>query len=491
MKLSAQIHPRNLLMPVAYKHPSITLRVHILNLPIEILLMIMGFLPILDLVSLFQVCKVFEHLLSDDLFWRSLYRQTSLLRPPGPFQGQSTTFLQNALVSSARVVRNWPPNTLSPTPRIGKTFRIYHGFRFSKLLSGRWLIAGDKQLIWCYDLRNPIPRVLYRPHLVANFFQCVSTTNHKGEFVVFAVSETQIGNSRRGINIYKVAIDHNGPTITSRILRKDVPDNYPGVSDVTIGSRFLVVVPKGPNFTQTLPIILDITTFQQYNISLPGSLLPKVPSASHISTFVPTTSYLLALYTFWTQPNGLHTLVLACPLGPRSSPSHPAVLQASHSEWIQDLGMTCVKVLRDDPEDHRSKTTRITLFGKRCSCGSSAKQYLTTLKLTLGEMGTMTLEHTNVAQVAQVDVGERFWLDTGPDGYARGVCVLRQPTTGLVLFSVQDDLDDVVCEKARPLSLPPGVDRMSVLALDGYKGVLCVVVSGVNRDCCVEVWNFG
>ncbi|KIJ07151.1 hypothetical protein PAXINDRAFT_103080 [Paxillus involutus ATCC 200175] len=349
----AQNYTRILPMRYPTYQPPLTPRVHISNLPVEILLMIMEFLPVLDLVSLFPVCRLFKHLLSDDLFWRSQYRSASILRPPGPFSGQSTAFLRNALVSSARVAQNWPPHTLSPTPRVGKDFQIFHNFRtfhnfpFSKLLAGRWLIAGDSQLIWCYDLHNPIPRMFYRPHLMANFFQCVSTTDDKGELVVFAVSETQVGNSRRGINIYKVAMDHNGPVITSRILRQDVPDSYPGVSDVTIGPRFLVVVPKGPYFIQTLPIIVDITTFQRYDISLPASLLQRAPRASHISTFIPTTSYLLALHTFWTQPNGLHSLVLAWPLEPQS-PGRPKTLQASHSTWVQDLGITSVTVLRDD-----------------------------------------------------------------------------------------------------------------------------------------------
>ncbi|KIJ07556.1 hypothetical protein PAXINDRAFT_182449, partial [Paxillus involutus ATCC 200175] len=334
----AQIYTRNLPMRhPTYRRPY-TPRVHISNLPVEILFMIMGFLPTLDLVPLPQVCKLFKHLLSDDLFWRSQYRSTSILRPAGPFRGQSTAFLRNALVLSARVAQNWPPYTLSPTPkiattRIGENSRIFPAFPFSKLLAGRWLIAGDEQLIWCYDLPNPIPRIFYRPHLVANFFQCVSTTNDKGELVVFAVSETQIGRSRRGINIYKVVMDHNGPVITSRILRQDVPDNYSGASDVTIGPRFLAVIPKGPYFIQTLPIIIDITTFQRYDISLPASLLQSVPRASHTSTFIPTTSYLLALYTFWTQANGFHSLVLAWPLELQLSPGRPQALQASHSTW--------------------------------------------------------------------------------------------------------------------------------------------------------------
>ncbi|KAF9236062.1 hypothetical protein BU15DRAFT_64338 [Melanogaster broomeanus] len=395
---------------------------NILNLPIEILLMILGLLPILDLVSVFQVCKLFEHLLSDDLFWRSLYRQTPLLRPPGPFRSQSTGFLRNALVSSSRVARNWPRTTFSPTPRVTNTFSIFHGFKFSKLLAGRWLTAGDSQLIWCYDLHNPIPRVFYQPHLVANFFQCVSTTNDKGELVAFAVSETQVGNSRRGINIYKVTIDHNGPVITSRILRDDVPDNYPGVSEVTIGPRFLVVIPRGPNFVQTQPIVLDINTLQQYHVPrvpFPGKVMPQVPHVSHMSTFVSTTSYLLALYSFLTDSKAPHTLVLAFPLGPRRSSGHSTVtsiLQESHHTWIENLGLTNVAVLREDPVNPRSKTTRITLFGKRCVCGSRSKQSLTALKLTLDEMGTMLHEYANVAQV---DVKDHLWLDTGPDGYAR------------------------------------------------------------------------
>ncbi|KIJ63035.1 hypothetical protein HYDPIDRAFT_113556 [Hydnomerulius pinastri MD-312] len=493
MMRSAQLgHPLTQ-MSAVYRHRLIqhAERINIQVLPVEIILMILRFLPVLDLIPLLRVCKLFRQLLMDDLLWRSLYKRTVILRPPGPFISQSTAFLRKTLISSARVARNWPPTASLPAPRLGPTFRMHHNILFSDLLDARWLIAGNKQVVWCYDLQDsdPIPTLFYQPHMEATFFRCLSTTSESGEQLTFAVSESWMGGVTRGINIYKVSIYDTGPVIVSRILRQDISHNDPGIADINIGPRLLIVT----RHTDAPPIILDIATFRRYHVGTPRSLLKQIPplSTSIHSTFVSTASYLLALYDFLAEGNAKQTLVLACPLQ-KQAHSHREeeveALQASHFTWIQ-MEISDVTVLREASMDAQSTTTHISLVGRKCGDRSTGAGPLMTLTLTLDEMGSITHESTSLSCVTQGPM----WLDAGPDGCARGVYTWTQ--SHFVLFSVQDDLTNVAYHKSQTFSVPRESNRRSVIAFDGYSGVLCVKeyrrLESINLETsCIEVWNF-
>ena len=205
-------------------------RIGLQFLPQEILLMISTCLPLLELVALSQVsertlfvastnhqqtCRLLWHLLKDDLLWRTLYRSTQIVRPPGPFPAQCTMDLRKILISTARVASCWPPGPSEFNFRKNATVPMVDAPNYCFLLYGRWLIAANSSLAVYYDMRErpqPQPNLFYRPHLVATFFRCVTTTNVNGDALTFLVTETQVGSEMRKVYecpLYFVELTHN------------------------------------------------------------------------------------------------------------------------------------------------------------------------------------------------------------------------------------------------------------------------------------------
>ncbi|KAG0707902.1 hypothetical protein DFH29DRAFT_558719 [Suillus ampliporus] len=215
---------------------SLSPTINIQNLPDEVLFVILEFVDVLDVVVLYKVSKLFHRLLHDELYWRKSYEKRRIPRPPGPFKGQSTTYLREILVRSARVQRNWPPFVRSPNSTSRVT--LQSAKQNLSIIHGRWLITGDSPLILCYDTCssnpdwNTSPQIFYRPHLQANFFSCFSTTAEDGQELIFAVSETQVGAVRRKLNLFTIEIDPDyGPFISGHVFTLDVQPRYSGVWD--------------------------------------------------------------------------------------------------------------------------------------------------------------------------------------------------------------------------------------------------------------------
>jgi len=191
--------------------------INIQNLPDEVLFIMLEFVDVLDAVVLHkvkchpisilsyldstcdQVSKLFYRLLHEDWYWRTAYRKRRIPRPPGPFEGQPTSLLRKVLVRSAKVQHNWPPFVRSPHP----TSRVVmsNARQHLSIIHGRWVISGDPPLLLCFDTSNPdwdaTSQIFYKPHLSANYFQCFSMTAEDGQELIFAVSDTQVGNVRR------------------------------------------------------------------------------------------------------------------------------------------------------------------------------------------------------------------------------------------------------------------------------------------------------
>ncbi|KAG6331307.1 hypothetical protein ID866_7780 [Astraeus odoratus] len=249
------------------------------DLPQEILLIICVYLHITDLFALSQVSRFFWLLLRDDLLWRNLYRSTRILRPPGPFRQQSTDFLRRALICSAKIGANWPPVKALPEFRRMVTVPMVDPAEYCHILAGRWLIAANASIACYYDLwekPQPLPNLFYRPHLVAKFFRCVSTLNVNGDPLTFVVTETQVGIKMRRVNVGRISIDVNGPFVEP-LLHYDLTQNHPGVSDVAIGARLLVIKPKG-NICRIQPMIYD------FRLLRPCKLAALPSNYQHVST---------------------------------------------------------------------------------------------------------------------------------------------------------------------------------------------------------------
>jgi len=149
-----------------------------------------------------QVSSLLWHLLKDDLLWRTLYRSTKIVRPPGPFSSQHTTDLRKTLISTTRVSANWPPGPTKFEFMRSSTTSMVDPPNYCHLLKGRWLIAANPSLAVYYDMwekPQPQPILFYKPYLVATFFRCVTTTNFNGDPLTLLVTETQVGTSSRKV----------------------------------------------------------------------------------------------------------------------------------------------------------------------------------------------------------------------------------------------------------------------------------------------------
>ncbi|KAH7882300.1 hypothetical protein F5I97DRAFT_1832479 [Phlebopus sp. FC_14] len=468
---------------------------NIQDLPVEIILIILTLVPVCDVILLRQVSRLFRRLLEDEPFWKSLYRNTRIVRPPGPLPRQSTVFLRNSLVASAKVEQSWPPAHSTPIPRYyGPCIPTPYNIRFSSMLGGRWLIAGSNEVIWCYDLRelNPTPRLFYQPHLRANYFRCVSTTNEKGEPLAFAVSETQVGGRMRKLNIYQVHVspENTEPFICKRLLQFDVSRDGPPAYIATIGPRLLIVSKPHEAIPQNLRVVMDINTLQCYHITTPDTFPPPLPTADFTPfTFcVSTKAYLLLFHIFQTITADVDTVIVAYPISTSSTgPTHPGgtlPLRASHITRIPKTQFVWPALLLEAPSS--CGMTRIVLTGKIYSFPCGERHSLAFLDLTLDGTGSMT--HT-CKPASSVLARNPMWLETGPDGCARGI-VCNGHSLELYSFLVDEDGEVSWHFGRTPEGLTDPSTNVSMIAFDGFSGVICVRVQTYYKSY-IDVWKFG
>lgn len=464
-------------------------------MPQEILLMICTFLPLLDLVSLSQVCRVFWLLLKDEHLWKVLYRTTKIVRPPGPLiANHPADCLRRILISSATVEQNWPP-TGKPEFKKISTVPLIDPPEYCHLLAGRWLIAANSSVGYYYDLLDkpkPQPILFYRPHLMAVFFRCVTATNIHGDSLTFLITETQLGKAVRRVNINKVSASEVGPFVEP-LMHYDLPQNYPGIADVVIGSRLMILKPK-TNYAHVQPTVYDFKDLRPCKLPLIPAEYRQYPSFYH-AEYVMTKSYVLIFYTFAKPHRTLETVIFACPTTPvvtqNNCNGNESVLQISHSVVVDSLVLANIRVMYDDT-CKESGTTRITLVGKKVTNCRAADAGLMALRLTLhpvisdqGSIGPINYECTDFGIIPGRD---GIWLEMGPDECGRGV--YNTPSGRIVLFSIDAEDDGTLrWHKSEELTWRTGLIRHSAMAFDGYRGMLCVKTINTARNVELEVWT--
>lgn len=471
-------------------HPLINIQ----NLPDEVLFIILKFADVLDVVVLYKVSKLFHRLLHDEWYWRTSYKEKRIPRPPGPFEGQSTTYLQEILVRSARVQHNWPPfvRLSNPTSRVTlkstkQNLSIIHG-RLS-IIHGRWLITGDPPLLLCYDTCSSdpdwvsSPRIFYQPHLQANFFRCFSTIAEDGQELIFAVSETQVGAARRKLNVFTIAIDpDHGPFISSHVFMLDVRPHYSGVWTVTTGPRLLVISAKGPEQDDP-PVILDVKTFQRFNVATPP--LPR-GHLGMFTSFISTSSHLLVARLL----NGLETLLQVFPLSQTESEWSTDVvwvLHPSHVMRTHELRFRTWHVLRGPKHETLTGGTRMTLMLSLLAPASSDVASLNIVQLLLDTRGGVSF------------TSEKLWTlphdatilaDSSHDGCIRGLVCSRNGRQFMPFMIDDQDKNNTGYGQFNDLINNPLSFRPDPVLFDGHRGVLCSAVVTEKGHGVIEVVRF-
>ena len=107
-----------------------------------------------------QVSKQFHAIINDPTLWRTLYADVRFPRPPGPLPWQSTKFLQQNLVHSARLSQCW---TSQPMKIISRHPVPLGSAEEWGWVDGRWLIlcTGMAQLV-SHDVDTGSKYILYQ-----------------------------------------------------------------------------------------------------------------------------------------------------------------------------------------------------------------------------------------------------------------------------------------------------------------------------------------
>ncbi|OAX34729.1 hypothetical protein K503DRAFT_868735 [Rhizopogon vinicolor AM-OR11-026] len=447
--------------------------INIQDLPDEVLFIILEFVDVLDADVLHKVSKLFYRLLHDECYWRTAYRKTRIPRPPGPFEGQPTSYLRETLIRSAKVQLNWPPFVWSPHPTSRITFSrvaLSAAKLHLSIIHGRWLITGDSPLMLCYDTcsSNPdwatSPQIFYQPHLTANFFRCFSMTAEDGQELIFAVSDTQVGTVRRKLNLFTITIDPGyGPFISGHVFTLDLRSSYSGVQAVATGPRLLVISAKGLEHEDP-PIILDVKTFQRFQI-----VSSPLAQGHHVivTSFISTSSYLFVARLL----NGWETLLQVFPISQTHSQSSTdgiRVLRPSHVMKTPELRFHTWHVLRGPKYEPSTGGTRITLMLSVLGPTSMDVASLNIVHLLLDAGGNISFTPKMLWTLPR---DTTVLADSSHDGCIRGL-VCSENGRRLMPFVIDDqDENSTVCGLfSNDITTS---FKQPLFLFDGYRGVLC------------------
>ncbi|KAH7921856.1 hypothetical protein BV22DRAFT_1131907 [Leucogyrophana mollusca] len=324
------------------------------QLPIDILYNIFPQLELVDLVRLQQVSKLFLQTIQTRTVWFNAYRTSSLPRPPGPYEWQSTTYLRTTLITSAKADRHWPPHAGSRVPS-ARTLRIpnrwsateapdrrWHDSLRLILLLGRWLVlpvaAGSREeenVISCYDLDAASGRfeelVVYRAPPGVQIFRvrgaAVIAADGPFAFIVF-IERSKRGATLKAYRIVGMEWEDLRSKVTFELVLEipGIPCSDRGSSDVTISPRALVIVNQGETDYRNNTWIMDIRTYRLSRLALPDRAAIYSPqiylSTTHVVAFLQLKA-----------AECLRVLVEAFPL-PTAREGEVEVLYASHrSPW--------------------------------------------------------------------------------------------------------------------------------------------------------------
>ncbi|KAG1741521.1 uncharacterized protein EDB91DRAFT_1130907 [Suillus paluster] len=458
------------------------------HLPDEVLFIILEFVDVLDVVVLYKVSKLFHRLLHDEWYWRTSYKRRRIPRPPGPFEGQSTTYLREILVRSARVQHNWPPFARSPNPTSRVT--LQSAKQNLSIIQGRWLITGDSPLLLCYDTCSSdpdwdtSPQVFYQPHLQANFFRCVSVTAEDGQELIFAVSDTQVGTVRRKLNLFTIEIVPGyGPFISGHVFTLDLQPRYSGVWTVTTGPRLLVISAKGPE-QEDPPVIVDVKTFQRFH-----AVIPPLPRGhlGMFTSFISTSSHLLVARLL----NGSETLLQVFPISQTQSEwstDDVRVLYPSHVMRTPELRFRTWHVLRGPKYETLTAGIRIALMLSVFAPTSVDVASLDIVDLLLDAGGSISFTSEMLWALPR---DATVLADSSHDGCIRGLICSRNERQSMPFMIDDQDKNST----GYGLFMSDNNDRLSSrpdpVLFDGYRGVLCSVVVTERRRSFIEVMRFG
>ncbi|KAH7910364.1 hypothetical protein BJ138DRAFT_1008963 [Hygrophoropsis aurantiaca] len=459
------------------------------TLPVDVLYVVAGLLTMDDIIRLRQVSRFFYDFTRDRVIWSKLYRNVKLPRVPGPYTRQSAESLENILITSAKVNRQWPPTKnpqvsthLLPVDRADKHF---------SLVSGELLMVGSPSRVRCSNLRSTKAdfAVIYEPPSGSEilFFTCVSTTTTDGEPLAFAICERKEPLSEQTtVDIFKVNVHASSPVTFDHVL--EIANPSPGISAVVIGPRFLVISSSTREATNVPKHvwIMDVHNYRQYRLPFecPSSQYIVPHASSRI--FISTSTHLLALHSFFSAGNGWRTLVEVFPIpAPISSfestesPGESSILQLTHYKLMGDMELSGPVLLEERSTECSTKTTTFTLVGLGHDSYRSPRSWLALIHLTLSDGSPETISEQRIRLSPMPLSTNTLLLDAASafDGCARGV-YYHGRTHGFDGLAI-NLYNESNCAAIGPLNLE--FDRRAygraLVAFDGGRGRICHVMT--------------
>ncbi|KAH7907054.1 hypothetical protein BJ138DRAFT_1161070 [Hygrophoropsis aurantiaca] len=450
------------------------------DLPSEVICKIIGYLPIQNTVLLRRVSKRLRQVTYDRSIWAQAYRTSSLLRPSGPFTWQTSQILESYLVRSTRLSLNWSPNpgAVPVRSRPINTGKPGEGPKY--LLCSRWLLVqkGPNQIL-CYDwdrAEQPMSQdeqpysILYEcPENDGSitFLDCDSAFVNHGSTdeenyynpLAFLLVGMRDKSHLHFKAIYKVNFaDGNFPTLL-RIHQTRGDTQFPSsYGRLKIGPKLLAVYHSTPVGTLKEVILIDIVTYQLYQLSevdmlnAEGRFLRTLGTTSTCSyqTIITTSTHVLRFSCYITWSLVLRRLdegilieayeipspqiaLASSEISQQALPSEsiPTTLHLSHEATTDKHPIldeshgasypSSFTSLRDSTTDHTTQTLRIVVIWV-------LKSYLCVIPLILNPaspdigVGRITFEpSTNNINIDLGRIPGEFKIQPSFGGHTRGI----------------------------------------------------------------------
>ncbi|KAH7926641.1 hypothetical protein BV22DRAFT_338391 [Leucogyrophana mollusca] len=286
------------------------------TVPFDILYAITSFLDVASIIRLQRVSRSLYQGTQDRSVWTTAYRDSILPRPKGPYNWQSTSYLKETLIRSAKLALQWPSacdraKDTTPTasvPPQGSPALVSHHIEFASdvtrhdIIAGRWLLVWNEREVWCWDIEAQLsphlrhsdsdfgpgsepdspgdmgknsstsPVLVYRCSDESEIvdLRSASFTNAYGCLQAFTVVEEQKIHlvAKHVINVFKMGFPGScGDKHVLMTLVQVIPGRETGISSVALGPSMLII--ELPSNRQPSEVRLVHTeTFQVYVLVL-------------------------------------------------------------------------------------------------------------------------------------------------------------------------------------------------------------------------------
>ncbi|KAH7903852.1 hypothetical protein BJ138DRAFT_70464, partial [Hygrophoropsis aurantiaca] len=241
-------------------------------------------LDVIDLIRLQQVSASLNSILQDRIVWSDAFRISSLPRSKGPFPWQSASYLKSALITQAKIKRNWPPRPeiLAKIEKIDITFGENQWIVQFELMLGRWLIIvlySEGLKVCCYDMDSQLSgqhqHVIYEAPdgATVSHLACadVATVDGQCAFVAFVHHDMLDGaddsEGEGTLKIYKLTLSARSDTTFDLVL--DMPFVPRSVHLQITAQALLIVSRVSARDYYEKTWIMDIHTYRVYKIPPP------------------------------------------------------------------------------------------------------------------------------------------------------------------------------------------------------------------------------